>query len=183
LLNGETVSQWGHVNIEDAKLYTLPKHQPLILGAALTTETAEWMGSWAEGLLTAHKPIQELNDLIAAFRKGGGNGKPVYLQVQLGYNEDEETLEADVFHQWRTNIFSGKVKSDLWKVEHFDALGEFVTIADIKKKILVSSNIQQHIDSLKAYADLGFEKIILHNVGRNQAEFIKVFGEKVLPKL
>jgi hypothetical protein len=141
------------------------------------------MGSWAEGLLTAHKPIQELNDLIAAFRKGGGNGKPVYLQVQLGYNEDEETLEADVFHQWRTNIFSGKVKSDLWKVEHFDALGEFVTIADIKKKILVSSNIQQHIDSLKAYADLGFEKIILHNVGRNQAEFIKVFGEKVLPKL
>jgi probable non-F420 flavinoid oxidoreductase len=183
LLNGETVSQWGHVNIEDAKLYTLPKHQPLILGAALTTETAEWMGSWAEGLLTAHKPIQELNDLIAAFRKGGGNGKPVYLQVQLGYNEDEETLEADVFHQWRTNIFSGKVKSDLWKVEHFDALGEFVTIADIKKKILVSSNIQQHIDSLKAYADLGFEKIILHNVGRNQEEFIKVFGEKVLPKL
>ncbi len=183
LLNGETVSHWGHVNIEDAKLYTLPKHQPLILGAALTTETAEWMGSWAEGLLTAHKPIQELNDLIAAFRKGGGNGKPVYLQVQLGYNEDEETLEADVFHQWRTNIFSGKVKSDLWKVEHFDALGEFVTIADIKKKILVSSNIQQHIDSLKAYADLGLEKINLHNIGRNQEEFINVFGEKVLPKL
>ncbi len=51
LLNGETVSQYGHVTIEDAKLYTLPKHQPLLLGAALTTETAEWMGGWAEGLL------------------------------------------------------------------------------------------------------------------------------------
>ncbi len=71
----------------------------------------------------------------------------------------------------------------MWKVEQFDALGEFVTLEDIKKKILVSSNIQQHIDSLKQYSEQGFEKIILHNVGRNQEEFINVFGEKVLPKL
>jgi probable non-F420 flavinoid oxidoreductase len=183
LLNGETVSHYGHVTIENAKLYTLPKQQPLLLGAALTNETAEWMGSWAEGLLTANKPIHELKEIIGAFKKGGGDGKPIYLQVQLGYGEDEEKLAADVFHQWRTNIFPGKVKSDLWKVEQFDALSEFVTIDDIKKKILVSSNIQHHIDSLKEYADLGFEKIILHNVGRNQEEFITVFGEKVLPKL
>ncbi|MBA3648701.1 MAG: TIGR03885 family FMN-dependent LLM class oxidoreductase [Chitinophagales bacterium] len=183
LLNGELVSHSGHVTIENAKLYTLPKYQPLLLGAALTPETAEWMGSWAEGLLTAHKPINELKEIVNAFKKGGGEEKPVYLQVQLGYGEDEEKLAADVFHQWRTNIFPGKVKGDLWKVEQFDALGEFVTIENIKKKILVSSNIQQHIDSLKEYTELGFEKIILHNVGRNQEEFINVFGEKVLPKL
>jgi alkanesulfonate monooxygenase SsuD/methylene tetrahydromethanopterin reductase-like flavin-dependent oxidoreductase (luciferase family) len=161
----------------------LPKHQPLLLGAALTNETAEWMGSWAEGLLTAHKAIHKLKEIISAFKKGGGDAKPIYIQVQLGYDEDEEKLAADVFHQWRTNIFPGKVKSDLWKVEQFDAPGEFVTIGDIKKKILITSNIQQHINSLKEYADLGFQKIILHNVGRNQEEFITIFGEKVLPKL
>ncbi len=183
LLNGETVTHYGLVTIENAKLYTLPKYQPLLLGAALTNETAEWMGGWAGGLLTGHKPIQELKELVEAFNKGGGKGKPLYLQVQLGYGADEDKLAADVFHQWRTNIFPGKVKGDLWKVEQFDALGEFVTIQDIKKKILVSSNIQQHIDSLKEYSNLGFEKIILHNVGRNQEEFINIFGEKVLPKL
>ncbi len=47
----------------------------------------------------------------------------------------------------------------------------------------ISANIQQHIDWLKQYVDLGFEKIILHNVGRNQEEFLNMFGEKVLPKL
>ncbi len=183
LLNGETVSHYGHVKIEEAKLYTLPEHKPLILGAALSDKSAEWMGGWADGLLTGHKPIPELKQTIDAFKKGGGNGKPVYLQVQLGFGADEEKLATDVFDQWRTNIFPGTVKGDLWKTEQFDALGEFVTLEDIKKKILVSSNIQQHIDSLKKYAALGFEKIILHNVGRNQEEFIKVFGEKVLPKL
>jgi coenzyme F420-dependent glucose-6-phosphate dehydrogenase len=183
LLNGETVSHHGHVTVENAKLYTLPQQLPLLLGAALTHETEEWMGGWAEGLLTAHKPTDELKQIVNSFKKGGGEGKPIYLQVQLGYGADEEKLAADVFHQWRTNIFPGKVKGDLWKVEHFDALGEFVTIEDIKKKILISSDIQQHIDSLKEYAELGFEKIIIHNVARNQEEFIKVFGEKVLPKL
>ncbi len=183
LLNGETVTHYGHVHIENAKLYTLPTHLPLLLGAALSEETAKWMGGWAEGLLTAHKPTDELKKIVDSFKKGGGEGKPVYLQVQLGYNADEEKLAADVFHQWRTNIFPGKVKGDLWKVEQFDALGEFVTLEDIKKKILVSSSIQQHIDSLKEYAELGFEKIIIHNVGRNQEEFINVFGEKVLHKV
>ncbi len=183
LLNGETVTHHGYVNIEDAKLYTLPAYQPLVLGAALTKETAAWMGGWADGLITAHKPLPELKEIVDAFKKGGGEGKPIYLQVQLGYGTNEEKLAADVFHQWRTNVFPGNVKGELWKVEQFDALGKFVTIEDIKKKILVSSDIQQHIDSLKAYAEIGFEMIILHNVARNQEEFIKVFGENVLPKL
>ncbi len=183
LLAGETVSQYGHVNIEGARLYTLPLHQPLLVGAALTVETAAWMGGWADGLLTAHKPLPDLKKIIEAFKKGGGEGKPIYLQVQLGYGADDEELAADVLHQWRTNIFPGNVKGELWKVEQFDALGEFVTIADIKKKLLICSNLQLHTESLKAYAGLGFEKIILHNVGRNQEEFINVFGDKVLPKL
>jgi len=31
--------------------------------------------------------------------------------------------------------------------------------------------------------EMGFDDIYLHNVGRNQTEFIKVFGEQVLPRL
>jgi coenzyme F420-dependent glucose-6-phosphate dehydrogenase len=30
---------------------------------------------------------------------------------------------------------------------------------------------------------MGFDEIHLHNVGRNQAEFIDAFGREVLPKL
>ena len=183
LLNGETVSYNGHVCIENAKLYTLPEQLPLLLGAALTPETAAWMGGWAEGLLTAHKPLSELQKIIDAFKKNGGEGKPMFLQVQLGYGTDEERLAKDILHQWRTNIFPVNVKGELWKVEQFDALGELVTIEHIKNKLLISTSIQQHIDNLKSYAGLGFERIILHNVGRNQEEFIKVFGEDVLPKV
>ena len=30
---------------------------------------------------------------------------------------------------------------------------------------------------------MGFDEVHLHNVGRNQAEFIDVFGREVLPNL
>ena len=83
LLNGETVSHYGHVTVENAKLYTLPQQLPLLLGAALTHETAEWMGEWAEGLLTAHKPADELKKIVNSFRKGGGEGKPITCRCSL----------------------------------------------------------------------------------------------------
>jgi hypothetical protein len=31
--------------------------------------------------------------------------------------------------------------------------------------------------------DLGFDRVYLHNVGRNQTEWIEVFGREVVPKL
>jgi hypothetical protein len=40
-----------------------------------------------------------------------------------------------------------------------------------------------HRAELQKYVDLGFDRVYLHNVGRNQAEFFEVFGREVLPKL
>lgn len=49
---GETVTHRGLVTVEEAKLYSRPEVQPLIIGAAVTAETAQWVGSWADGLIT-----------------------------------------------------------------------------------------------------------------------------------
>jgi coenzyme F420-dependent glucose-6-phosphate dehydrogenase len=40
-----------------------------------------------------------------------------------------------------------------------------------------------HRKSVQEFLDLGFDRIYLHNVGRNQAEWIDVFGKDVLPAL
>src|SRR4051812_20316938 len=49
---GETVTHRGRVRVESARLYTRPAAPPPLFGAATTPETAEWLGSWADGLLT-----------------------------------------------------------------------------------------------------------------------------------
>jgi len=183
LLAGETVNHYGHVVVEDAKLYTLPEKAPLLVGAAVTKETAEWMAPWVDGLITVHQEPKELKALVDTFRKAGGEGKPIYLKVQLAYSKTEEEAKKGAFDQWRTNIFHSTVLGDMRTVEQFDALGEMVTMEKVESMVRISSNIQQHIDWIKRDLDLGFEKIILHQVTREQELFIQEFGDKVLPKI
>ncbi|GEO11589.1 TIGR03885 family FMN-dependent LLM class oxidoreductase [Segetibacter aerophilus] len=183
LFTGKEVTRHGRVTVECAKLYTLPSPLPLLYGAAVTEETAEWVGSWADGLTTIHKPLDELEQTVKAFRKGGGEGKPMIVKVQLSYARDEQAAIDGAYDQWRTNIFQGTVLGDLHKVEQFDALGEFVTIDKLKEMVNISSDLQVHADLIASYIDLGFDTVILHNVNRDQETFIQDFGEKVLPKL
>lgn len=49
---GETVTHDGLIRVEEARLYSRPRTPPMIVGAALSPETAEWMGGWADGLIT-----------------------------------------------------------------------------------------------------------------------------------
>jgi coenzyme F420-dependent glucose-6-phosphate dehydrogenase len=183
LFTGQMVTHHGRVTVECARLYTLPKQLPLLYGAAVTTETAEWVGGWADGLTTIHKPLEELEETVKAFRRGGGDGKPMIIKVQLSYARNEEDAISGAYDQWRTNIFQGTVLGDLYKVEQFDALGEFVTIEKLKEMVNISSDPKVHIDLIKSYIDLGFNTVILHNVNRDQETFIADFGDKVLPRL
>jgi hypothetical protein len=49
--------------------------------------------------------------------------------------------------------------------------------------MLISPDLDEHLDYIKRFVDLGFDEIHIHNVGRNQEQFIKAFGEKVIPRL
>lgn len=182
LLEGETVFHRGLVTVENARLYTLPEIKPLLIGAAVSVETAGWIGSWTDGLITVSKPIDELTQVVNAFRENGGKGKPMYLKVQLSYaNTDDEAL-AGAWDQWRTNIFQGSVLANLRSVEEFDAAAEFVKPEQLFDKVNISSDVKKHVEWIRQYEALGFEKIILHNVNRDQELFIREFGTHVLPE-
>lgn len=183
LLNGETVTHYGRVTVQEAKLYTLPQQLPLLVGAAVSQKTAEWMGNWADGLITVHKPLNELKATIEGFKKNGGEGKPLFLKVQLSYAHAEKEALNGAFEQWRTNVLSGEILDDLWQVKQYEAAAQFVRPEDLKESVLISSDPKQFINWIQSYIDLGFERIILHNVNRDQETFIKDFSEKVLPHL
>jgi len=180
---GETVTHYGLVRVEEAKLYTRPEIPPKILGAAITPQTAEWVGSWADGLITISHPYEKLKKVVEAFRRGGGEGKPMYLKVQLSYAMNEETALDGAYDQWRTNIFQSQVLADLRSSQQFDAAADFIKPQDMHEFVRISANPQKHIEWLQKDIELGFETISLHNVNREQQRFIEVFGEKVLPAL
>jgi coenzyme F420-dependent glucose-6-phosphate dehydrogenase len=183
LLAGETVNFHGQIHVENAKLYTLPKVTPPLFGAAVSVETAGWMGSFVDGLITVSKPIEELRKVVEAFKAGGGEGKPIYLKTQLSFAKTEQEALDGAFHQWKTNVLPSNLLSDLQKVSHFTAAASFTQPEDLKDMVNISADPQQHVNWIKEYQSLGFDRIILHNVNRDQEYFIQEFGAKVLPEL
>ena len=110
---GETVDHDGRVRVEQAKLNTLPPVAPLLLGAAMTPETARFVATWADGLITVSQPRKKLRPIIDAFRDGGGEGKPMRLQVKVSYDADEERAKAGAHEQWKMLMFDSDVLAEL----------------------------------------------------------------------
>lgn len=183
LWRGETVTHHGHFQVEEAKLYTLPRAAPLLLGAAITKETARWVGSWADGLITVCKPHAQLEEVVDAFREGGGEKKPMFLQVQLAYAPTDAEAEEAAFDQWRTNIFSSPVLSTLRMPVEFDAAAQFIQPEALHGPVRISSELERHIEWIEQDFELGFTELYLHNLHHDQETFIEHFGERVLPQV
>ena len=183
LWNGETVTHKGLVTVDEARLYTRPAIKPLIVGAAVTAKTAEWVGSWADALITTSRPAAELQEVIDAFRAGGGSGKPMFLKVQLSYSPDKEKARTGALEQWRGNVYPNSVMTELRMPSHFDDAGSMVNEKAFEEQVRISADLNQHLDWLLEYKAMGFDQLSLHNVNREQEAFIDAFGQDVLPKL
>ncbi|UEM25077.1 TIGR03885 family FMN-dependent LLM class oxidoreductase (plasmid) [Skermanella mucosa] len=182
LLRGEEVTRRGRITVSEAKLYSLPRRQTRLVGAAVSEATAEWLGGWADGLLTVGHGPDSVRKVVEAFRRGGGEGKPVYFKMDLCWARSEEEALRQAHEQWRFNILGGSVNWDLRTPEEFEAAARFVRPEDCRDAIHVSSDLGRLAGLLAEYAEIGFAGIDLHNVGTDQEAFIDAFGERVLPQ-
>jgi coenzyme F420-dependent glucose-6-phosphate dehydrogenase len=183
LWRGESVTHRGRVVIEDARLYTLPEVAPTLLGAAITPETAAWVAGWADGLITVNQPKKKLQKVIDAFRDAGGGDKPMFLQVKVSYDPDEDRAKASAHEQWCTNIFESDVLAELKLPEQLEAAARYVRREDVEKLVHCSSDPARHVGWLSDYIELGFSHLYVHNVNREQRAFIDVYGSDVLPAI
>ncbi len=182
LLAGEEVTHDGLVKVDRARVYTLPTIAPPLIGAAVTAETASWIAGWADGMATIAQPPDSLRKMINSYRDNGGRGRLI-LQIHLSYAATyDEALEI-AYDQWRTNTFSPPVCWDLETVEAFEVASATVRPEDVAKGVFVSADPGEHAQHLADLAELGFDELYLHHVGKTQTEFLDVFGEQVLPQL
>jgi probable non-F420 flavinoid oxidoreductase len=183
LLRGDEVTHHGLVEVDRARLWDLPTAPPELVGAAVSEGTARVVGGWADALITINQPVTKLRRVLDAFREGGGERKPVYLQVHLSWHDDEDTAAAIAHDQWRTNVFDSNLAWNLELPAQFDAAARHVEPDAVREVVHVSSDLGQHRAWLHEYLDLGVDALYLHHVGQTQEQFIEAFGDKVLPEL
>ncbi|MBX3253875.1 MAG: TIGR03885 family FMN-dependent LLM class oxidoreductase [Chitinophagaceae bacterium] len=178
LLGGEEVSYKGHVHVQNAKLYTLPQQQPLLLCAAITDETTAWSAGWADGLLTTAGETDAVAKKIELFRSHSGAGKPVYLQFAFSYARNKGEAQQEAYDQWRSNTLPAEQLADFARVEQFDEASEHVSPEEVLKMIPVYSDIGALLERIHQYLSLDIDRLILHNVSRRQEIFIEDYGKR-----
>jgi probable non-F420 flavinoid oxidoreductase len=183
LLLGDEVSHDGLVRVDRARVWSLPDETPPLYGAAVSERTARTVGGWADGLITVHQRPETLRRVIDAFREGGGDRKPVAVQVHLSWAEDEDAALAIAHDQWRTNVFGSDLAWNLELPAQFDEAARHVRPDDVSGPVLVSADTGRFVKWLLEIAELGVDAVYLHHVGQQQDRFIEVFAEYVLPEV
>lgn len=188
-LAGKDVKHAGTwYRLESTRLWTMPAAAPPIYVATAGPVTARRAGVHADGLITVGAPLEKIDGLFKRFDAGAREaGKdpsrmPRLLQVHLSWAPTDEEALASALDQWPNGGMKFP-KADIRSPFDLAQMARLVRPEDFEGRLVISADPDVHRAALQRYADLGFDAIYLHNVGRNQREWIEVFGRDVLPKL
>ncbi len=172
----------GAVTVHDARLWTRPEVRPLLLGAAVSPETAEWLGGWVDGLATVAQQPADLQQVLDAYAAGGGTGERV-LQVHVSWAGSDEEAMAIARDQWPNGLVGPPEAWDLEQPEDFDARTRQIDDAELRRAVVVAADPDDLVAQVAAMTSLGFDRVYLHHVGRDQAPFLAAAERVLLPLL
>ena len=182
LLAGEEVSHDGLVTVDRARVWERADPVPLLVGPAVSADSAARVARWADGLVTVNQGVEALRRVLTAYRDAGGRGRTA-LQVHLSWaRTDDEALRL-AHEQWGANAVGPPVSWDTDSTQAFDAIAAQLPPESVRGAVCVSADLGRHREWLAELAELGFDDLYLHHVGQEQSDFLETFGEQVLPAL
>jgi len=174
--------------MESTRLWTMPQTPPEILVATAGPLAAKRAGRVVDGLIIDGAPLDKIEGLFQRFDEGarevGRDPKRMskVLRLHLSWASSTEQAMNNALTEW-PNGATRFPRSDIRSPYEFEQLARLVRPEDFEGRLLVSADPDEHRARIQQYLDLGFSRIYLHNVGRNQHEWLDVFGSVVLPRL
>ncbi|SEE52288.1 F420-dependent oxidoreductase, G6PDH family [Streptomyces sp. 3213] len=181
LLAGQNVNHHGaHFDVENAQLWDLPD-TPLPIGVAVSGDSSCELAGRLADVLIATEPRPEL---ISAFERYGGTGKPKVGQLPLCYDTDRDAAIARAHDQFRWFGGGWPVNSELPGPAAFEGATRFVRPEDVAGSIPCGDDVQAVVEAVRPYADAGFTEVALVQIGgEHQEPYLEWAEQKLLPAL
>lgn len=167
-----------YLQLDDARVYDLPAELPKIVVAAGGPEAAKLAAEFGDGLFATEPRA----DLVQTFEESGGAG-PKYAEAALAWAPDEKAAVAEVLAKNAWAVTGWKVMSELPNPVNFEAAAKTVREEDIRESFAVGADAEVHVDKVRAYADAGFDHIVLMNAGPDVDGFLDFFASDLKPRL
>ena len=181
-----------YYSVRDATIYDRPGAEhpvPIYIGAAGPAAT-RLAGRIADGFITTSGKNRELytDTLLPALADGLGKAGrasdaiDTLMEVKVSYHPDHDTaLEKTRF--WAPLAPTPEEKRDVHDPIEMQRRAAELPIERAASRFIVSTDPDEHVERISEYIELGFRHLVFHDPGHDQAEFLRMYGAEILPRL
>jgi coenzyme F420-dependent glucose-6-phosphate dehydrogenase len=172
-----------------ATIYDKPQQKVPIWIAASGPLAAAMAGQIAEGFIcTSGKNPQLYIDLSSKVAEGLArarrqpDGIERMIEVKVSFDTDADRAKEDTRH-WAALALSPEEKVGVEDPVEMERLAAALPLDRAASRWIVSSDPNEQVDKIRPYVELGFRHLVFHAPGPDQARFLKLYAEQVLPLL
>jgi coenzyme F420-dependent glucose-6-phosphate dehydrogenase len=177
LWSGEVTSHRGrYYTVQNARIYSLPDTPPPIYLAAGGKKAVRQAARLGDGLIATAPDAELLKD----YEKARGTG-PLYGQLTVCWAESEAKARRTAREWWPTAAIHGEATQELPNPAHFEQLAETITEEQVAEVISCGPDPELHVAKIREYIDAGYTHVYIHQVGPDQAGFLRFAERELLP--
>jgi G6PDH family F420-dependent oxidoreductase len=170
---GQQSHHGRHYTVENARIYDLPEALPPILVSGFGPKAIKLAAKLGDGFCTTSPD----KDAIDLYRSEGGKG-PVHAGMKVCFGKDEDEARETAYRLWPNEALPGELAQILPTPSHFEQACELVTPDQVVAP--VGPDLEQHIASLKEFADAGVDELFVQQIGPDQDLFFSEWAPEVL---
>lgn len=175
---------------EKATIYDRPHQAVPIYVAASGPAATRFAGREGDGYITTSgkAPTLYTDTLIPSLREGAEKaGRSLHeldllMEVKVSFDPDPERALSDCRH-WGALALSPEEKTGVEDPIEMQRLADQLPVERAASRFIVSTDPDEHVAAIRRYVDLGFTHLVFHAPGADQARFLRLYGQQILPRL
>ncbi len=175
---------------EKATIYDRPKLPPPIYVAAAGPVMAKYAGQFGDGFICTSGKAPELYrdtllpNVAAGIQASGRNPDVLDMMIEMKVSFDSDRQRAlDDTRHWAALALSPEEKISVEDPLEMERLADQLPAERAAKRWIVSTDPQEHVEKIRPYIEMGFRHLVFHAPGPDQARFLNLYADQVLPKL
>lgn len=187
----ELVSFEGeYYRTENATIYDRPENAVPIYVAAAGPSAATLAGEIGDGFICTSGKAPELyrETLLPAVAAGlSSAGRPGdaidrMIEVKVSFDTELQRAREDT-RFWAALALSPEEKTSVTTSLEMERLADALPLERTVKRWIVSTDPDEQVERIRPYVELGFRHLVFHAPGPDQARFLRLYAERVVPKL
>ena len=104
------------------------------------------------------------------------------MEVKVSFDHDRQRAIEDCGF-WGALALTPEQKTGVEDPIEMQRLADALPAERAATRFIVSTDPDEHVAAIMRYVDLGFTNLIFHAPGPDQARFLRLYGEEILPRL